>query len=107
VQSAAGAASLGTGAASVQFSRSLGSAFGTALVGATFFTSLGLSDPGAMHAFVTIIEGGPATLASLPHADQASITADVSSAFRAAFVAMALMATAALGFAWSLPVRRL
>ncbi len=47
VQSAAGVASLGSAAASVQLSRALGAAFGTALVGTVLFAVLTWSDPDA------------------------------------------------------------
>ncbi len=45
VQNAAGTASLGSAAASVQLSRSIGAAAGTALVGTVLFATLALGDP--------------------------------------------------------------
>ena len=65
VQSAAGPGMLGTAAASVQFSRSIGAAVGTALVGAVLFTAMTMIDPKASHAFAAILQQGPDALASL------------------------------------------
>src|SRR6185312_8551367 len=50
VQSAAGRGLLGTAAASVQFSRSLGAALGTAIIGAVLFAALAVIDPEATRA---------------------------------------------------------
>ena len=46
VQLVAGRANLGAAAASVQFSRSVGAAFGTAIVGAVLFAVLSATDRG-------------------------------------------------------------
>ena len=51
VQNAAGSTSLGSGAASVQLSRSIGAAVGTALVGTVLFATVALSDPEAARLF--------------------------------------------------------
>lgn len=51
VQTAAGARMLGAGAASVQFSRSLGAAVGTALIGTVLFSTLSTSDAQAARLF--------------------------------------------------------
>ncbi len=61
VQNAAGTASLGSAAASVQLSRSIGAAVGTALVGTVLFASLALGDPDAARLFGALLEGGPET----------------------------------------------
>ena len=60
VQSAAGVASLGSAAASVQLSRALGAAFGTALVGTVLFAVLTWSDPDAANLFGAMVARGPA-----------------------------------------------
>src|SRR5208337_799274 len=51
VQKVSGPQLLGEGAASVQFSRSVGAAFGTAAVGAVLFAVLAATDPDAAHLF--------------------------------------------------------
>ena len=66
VQNAAGAASLGSAAASVQLSRSIGAAVGTALVGTVLFATLSLSDPETARLFATLVQQGPDALAALP-----------------------------------------
>ena len=89
VQSASGLHRLGEAAASVQFSRSMGAAFGTALVAFLLFAVLSLRDPEAATVFARMVEEagniGPAL--SGPHA--AAIQADITDAFRAAFLLMA------------------
>ena len=59
VQNAAGLASLGSAAASVQLSRSIGAAVGTALVGTVLFATLALSDPETAGLFATLVQQGP------------------------------------------------
>jgi MFS family permease len=106
VQSAAGPARLGTAAASVQFSRSLGAALGTAIVGAVLFSLVSIIDVEAGNRFVDILARGPEALAGLPLARQQAIAAEIGEAFRAAFLTIAVFGLAALGLAWSLPIRR-
>ena len=65
VQAVAGPRRLGTGAAMVQFSRSVGAAFGTALVAAILFAILAAGDRDTAGLFGTIIEQGPDALAKL------------------------------------------
>jgi hypothetical protein len=107
VQSASGPHRLGEAAASVQFSRSMGAAFGTALVAFTLFAVLSLKNSEAAAAFARMVEqagGGGPTLTG-PHA--AAMQADITEAFRAAFLLMA--GFAALGCLISLfhPLRRI
>ena len=66
VQNAAGLASLGSAAASVQLSRSIGAAVGTALVGTVLFATLSLSDPETAGLFATLVQQGPDAIAGLP-----------------------------------------
>ena len=61
----------------------------------------------AAHAFGALIQTGPEALQSWPAARQAVIVAEVTDAFRAAFLAVAVFATGALALAWSIPMRRL
>ena len=58
VQSAAGQLRLGEAAASVQFSRSIGAAFGTAMVATMLFAVLTLKNPEAARVFASMVEQG-------------------------------------------------
>src|SRR6266576_746242 len=58
VQSAAGPQMLGAAAASVQFSRSVGAAFGTALVAAVLFATLAWTDAEAARLFGMMVQQG-------------------------------------------------
>ena len=107
VQNAAGTASLGSAAASVQLSRSIGAAGGTALVGAVLFGSLALSDPEAARHFATIVERGPTLAAHLPAERQALIHTEIAAAFRAAFLTIAAFAAIGVVLAWSIPAKRI
>ena len=107
VQSASMPNSLGSGAASVQLSRSLGAAAGTALVGTVLFATLSLSDPEAARIFTGLIEQGRNVTPSLPPARQAVLQAEIAMAFRMAFLTIAAFALCGLALAWSIPTRRL
>jgi EmrB/QacA subfamily drug resistance transporter len=107
VQNAAGAASLGTAAASVQLSRSIGASVGTALVGTVLFASLALGQPETPGLFGALLQGGPDALATLPPARQAVIRGEIAGAFRTAFLTIAAFAAAGTILAWSIPSRRL
>lgn len=107
VQNAAGPASLGAAAASVQLSRSIGAAVGTALVGTVLFATLSLSDPGAASLFGALLEGGPGAVASLAPERQVVLEAEIAAAFRAAFLTIAAFAAGGTLLAWSIPNRRL
>src|SRR5262249_32114603 len=56
VQNAAGLSMLGAAAASVQLSRSVGAAAGTAIVGTVLFATLALSDPQSAALFATMVK---------------------------------------------------
>jgi EmrB/QacA subfamily drug resistance transporter len=89
VQSAAGPLRLGEAAASVQFSRSIGAAFGTALVGTMLFGVLAVKNPEAARVFVALVEtrhGG----SGLSAAALAGVQANIAEAFRAAFMLIAV-----------------
>jgi hypothetical protein len=107
VQNAAGNASLGSAAASVQLSRSIGAAVGTALVGTVLFAALALSDPATAQLFGALLQQGPATLATVPPARLPIIQSEVAAAFRSAFLTIAAFAAAGMVLAWSIPARRL
>jgi EmrB/QacA subfamily drug resistance transporter len=107
VQKVAGPRLLGEGAASVQFSRSVGAAFGTATVGAVLFAVLAATDPDAAHLFAAIVEHGPAAVSSLPSARQGMLQGEIAEAFRAAFLTVASFAALGVIVALSIPVRRI
>jgi hypothetical protein len=105
VQTASLPNSLGAGAASVQLSRSLGAAAGTALVGTVLFASLSLLDPDAARIFASLIERGVAP--PLPPDRHALIQGEIALAFRMAFLTIAGFAVCGLALAWTIPTRRL
>jgi hypothetical protein len=107
VQAVAGPRLLGTGAAMVQFSRSVGAAFGTAAVAAILFSILAATDRDTANLFGTIIEQGPRAIAALAPARQAAIEGEIADAFSAAFITIAAFTGVGTWFAWSLPLRRL
>lgn len=105
VQSAAGNARLGEAAASVQFSRSIGAAFGTALVGTVLFAVLSLRNPEAARVFALMVEHGQAP--ALSASQRAAIQADIVGAFRAAFFLIAGFTTAGCLLSLTNPLRRI
>jgi predicted MFS family arabinose efflux permease len=107
VQNAAGSASLGSAAASVQLSRSIGAGVGTALVGTVLFATVSLSDPEAANLFATLVQQGPSTLGALPAERQTMILSEVAVAFRNAFLTIAGFAGVGALLAWTIPTRRL
>ena len=107
VQSEAGAANLGAASASVQFSRSIGAALGTASVGAVLFAILALHDRAVAEVFADIVQRGPDIMATLEPARRALVGTEIAGAFRAAFGTIATFAAIALVLAWTLPVRRI
>jgi hypothetical protein len=107
VQVVAGPRFLGAAAASVQFSRSVGASFGTALVGAVLFAALATRDPAAASMFASIVQQGPAALAALPAAQQLAVRAEIADAFRAAFLTIGCFTASGMLLAWWLPVRRI
>ena len=107
VQNAAGSMRLGEAAASVQFSRSIGAAFGTALVGTVLFAFLALRNPEAARVFAGMVEhlggGGPAISA----AQRSAIHADIVAAFRAAFLLIGVFTAGGCVLAYTNPQRRI
>ena len=106
VQVVAGPRRLGTGAAMVQFSRSVGAGFGTALVAAILFAILAGSDRETAGMLGAIMEQGPQAIATLTPARQAIVQAEVADAFRSAFLTIAAFAGIESVLAWTLPLRR-
>ncbi|WP_232844965.1 MFS transporter [Paracoccus onubensis] len=106
VQVAAGSSRLGIAAATVQFSRSLGAALGTAIVGTVLFGMLTIGDAETARLFGTILQEGRDVLASLPDAQRRIAQAEISDAFRAAFLVITSFAAGGLWLACSMPLRR-
>jgi hypothetical protein len=107
VQVVAGPKMLGAGAASVQYSRSVGAAFGTAIVAAVLFSVLAVTDPDTAQLFAVMVQRGPGAMATLEPARQAVVQAEIAEAFQAAFLAMAAFTGIGLVLAWSIPLRRI
>lgn len=107
VQTASGPKMLGAGAATVQFSRSVGAAFGTAIVAAVLFSMLTASDPETARLFAAMVNQGAASMAELSAAKRAVIQAEVTTAFRAAFLTVAAFASVGLLCALTIPMRRI
>ncbi len=107
VQITAGPKNLGAASASVQFSRSIGAALGTAIVGAVLFATLAGSDPQVAGLFVDVVERGPGVLEGVSAEVRGLLATEVAGAFRAAFLVIAGFSVVAMLLAWSLPMRRL
>jgi MFS family permease len=106
IQVVAGQRMLGTGAAMVQFSRSVGAALGTAIVAAILFSLLAASDQETARLFGAMIDRGPEAIAALAPARQAVILGQIGDAFRAAFVTIAAFTGLGAWLAFSMPLRR-
>jgi EmrB/QacA subfamily drug resistance transporter len=106
VQVVAGQRMLGTGAAMVQFSRSVGAAFGTATVAAVLFSVLAATDRETASLFATMIDRGPDAIAALSPVRQAAVQGEIGDAFRAAFLTVAAFTGIGAWLAWSMPLRR-
>ncbi len=107
VQSASGPLRLGEAAASVQFSRSIGAAFGTALVTAVLFAVLSVRNPDAARLFAAMTEQGSDVASNLPATQQADIRAAMAEAFRLAFLSIAGFTAVGFFLALSIPLRRI
>ena len=107
IQSAAGPGKLGAGAATVQFSRALGAALGTAVVGSVLFAALAAQNPEAASVFASLLQGDVGHLARLSAVASAAVQSEIADAFRASFLTIAGFAALALILAWSIPLRRI
>jgi hypothetical protein len=90
----------------VQFTRSLGAAAGTALLGAVLFGALAAAGDDAAPRFVALVNQGPAALADMGAAAEAAFRQDMTDAFRAAFLTAAAMCGVATWLATRVPLRR-
>ena len=97
VQTEAGRKFIGSAAGSVQFSRTVGAAFGTAAMSSVLFATLSASDPEAASLFAQVVDYGPRSLDGLDAARRAVVEGEIAGAFRAAFLLVA--GFVALGFA--------
>ena len=107
VQSASGPASLGAGAGSVQFARSVGATLGTAGAGALIFVVLSLGAPQAQDMFGRLVEHGPSVLQTLGPDVRAAVTDTVTRAFQAAILLVAAFTAGGTILAATVPIRRL
>lgn len=107
VQMLAGPRQLGAASASVQFSRSIGSAIGTAIVGAVLFGTLAATDGRTAALFAQLVELGPKALAGLSPERLAVVQTEIAHGFRAAFVAIACFPALGAFMALTMPVRRI
>jgi EmrB/QacA subfamily drug resistance transporter len=107
VQMLAGPRQLGAASASVQFSRSIGSALGTALVGAVLFGTLAATDQDTAALFAQVVERGPAALAGLSPERVAIVQEEIANGFRAAFATIAIFPALGTFMAMIMPVRRI
>jgi EmrB/QacA subfamily drug resistance transporter len=107
VQSASGPLRLGEAAASVQFSRSIGAAFGTATVATVLFAVLSATDRETAALFGNMVEQGASILSTLPPARQVIVQSEIAQAFRTAFLVIAGFAGTGAVLALSIPLRRI
>ena len=107
VQKEAGRKFIGSAAGSVQFSRTVGAAFGTALMASVLFASLSVSDPEAALLFGRIVDSGPSALDGLDAIRRTVIEGEIASAFRAAFLLVAGFVACGLLLAATNPSRRI
>ena len=107
VQSAAGVQRLGEAAAAVQFSRSIGAGFGTALVASVLFAVLAMRNPEAARIFASMVEHAQHVNPALPPVHGQAILSDIQFAFRVAFLLIAAFTTGGFLLALTNPMRRI
>jgi hypothetical protein len=73
---------------------------------AVLFSAIAANDPETAKLFGTMIDHGPGAVTALSLARQAVIQSEISGAFRAAFVTVALFTGVGAGLAFSMPLRR-
>lgn len=107
VQTIAGRKSLGAAAGSVQFSRTVGAAFGTALFGTLLFAVLAAQNTEAVGILGHVLDEGADALTALDHATQIRFEHDIAFAFRCAFLLLPCITGIGAVLAWTNPARRL
>jgi hypothetical protein len=89
VQTDAGRKAIGAAAGSVQFSRTVGAAFGVAALNTVLFATLTLADAEGMSAFARVIDDGPRALDGVEVARRAVLEGQFAAACRNAFIMLA------------------
>lgn len=107
VQAASGRAQLGAASASVQYSRTLGAAFVTALAMTALLTVLSSIDGEASALFAQVLEHGVDALQGVAAGRIGTIRAEFEQGFRAAFLVTAASAATASVLCWTIPIRRI
>lgn len=107
VQSSVKPDSIGAAAASVQLFRTMGSALGTAIVGAVLFAVLAATDVKTAEHFTRIVEHGPAAFETLLAAERLVLRDAIANAFQVAFGTIAAFTAIGILFAATNPLRRL
>jgi MFS family permease len=105
-QALAPPAMLGAAAASVQLSRSVGSAAGVTIVAGALFAVLG-QDASTAAVFADMVRHGPSALAALPDTIRVTTATRIDTGFSVAFLAVAAFAVLNALLAWTLPLRRI
>jgi MFS family permease len=106
VQLVASPRQLGVASASVQLTRSLGSAFGAAVAGAVLFALLAAQDGQATAQFLALVQHGQGALAALPAPARLAARAEIADAFRGVFLTVAVFSCTIVAMAWTMPMRR-
>ena len=106
IQAAAGVSRIGVATASVQFTRNLGSATGTALLSTVIFGAFTLGDAPLAASFAETMRGGREALALLTEESRMAMAAGLAGGFRAMFAAAAVLVGVATVLAWRVPLRR-
>lgn len=106
VLNAGGQKMLGAAAASVQLSRAIGSALGTAITSTVLFAMLA-RNPAANSLFTSLLEHGPAALTAIPQAKAGELHLAIGQAFRGVFMSMAAFCALGAVMAWTIPARRI
>ncbi len=107
VQTLAGRKLIGAAAGSVQFSRTVGAAFGTALMATILFATLAATDPEAAGLLSSLLGQGTSALAHLDAARRTIVEAEIAFAFRCAFSMLAVFTCTGALLAWTNPARRI
>jgi EmrB/QacA subfamily drug resistance transporter len=96
---------LGTAVASLQLSRSLGAATGTAFVGTVLFAAIVATGTGISSDLQAILQGSADALADLGAAQEATIRANVATAFHSVYLTIAAFGAISAFIAWTMPRR--
>ncbi len=98
---------LGTATASIQLSRSLGAAVGTAIASAVLFAAIAMTGTEVSSDLLALLQGSEEALGNLSAGAEDVIRSNVGIAFRSVFLTTALFSAIACALAWSTPRRHL